>query len=220
VTWLEVERPPRVMLITAPAFADELTVKRVAEIAASLPLRGLVVQLRDKRRVRTSLRVFAWQLRTVTRAYGARLVVNGHVDIAREVGADGVHLGQGSGSVAAARLVLGRASWISVAAHTDHDVSLAREQGADAVLVSPVFVTQSGAVDGRRKTPRGLSCIRSARQCAGRELLVYALGGVSAATARACASSGADGIALTSGLLGAHDPGREARAIHDVWARR
>lgn len=208
------------MLITSPAFGDDIIAERVAVIASSLPAGALVVQLRDKVRAQTSFRLFAWQLRRVTKACGARLVVNGRLDVARDVGADGVHLGNGAGRADDARRVLGPASWISVAAHSAEDVTAARAEGADAVLVSPVFMTQSDAKDGRRKTPRGLECIRSARLRAGPELLVYALGGVSAATAQACADAGADGVAVTRALLSADDPAREARAIHDVWARR
>ncbi len=209
------------MLITDPSFADEPTVTSVAKIAASVPEGGLVVQLRDKRRAEGSLRLLAWRLRNVTSGFGALFVVNGRAELARDVGADGVHLGEGAGTVADARRVVGRPdSWVSVAAHSDEDVTRARQEGADAVLVSPVFVTQSRTAGGQRKEPRGLGSLRSARPLAGTDMWIYALGGVTAASARACAAAGADGIALTRGLLGTRDPGREARAIHDVWARR
>jgi thiamine-phosphate pyrophosphorylase len=207
------------MLITDPGFADEPTVRCVTTVAAALPPGAFVVQIRDKTRALGSLRLLAWQLRVVTAAHGASLVINGRAELARDVGADGVHLGRGAGSVAQARAVLRRASWISVAAHSDDDVARAREDGADAVLVSPVFPTQSGAFEGRRKEARGLGCVRSARHLAGANLHVYALGGVAAASARACFAAGADGAAVTRALLAAQDPGREARAIHDVWAR-
>ena len=156
----------------------------------------------------------------MTRARGAWLVVNGRADVARDVGAEGVHLGGGAGRVADARSILKGSAWISVAAHTDADVARAREEGADGVLVSPVFSTQSRTADGQRKEPRGVDCLRSARLSAGAELAIYALGGVTAASARACLAAGADGVALTRALLGAREPGREARAIHDVWAHR
>jgi thiamine-phosphate pyrophosphorylase len=210
--------PPRVMLITDPTFADEVTVRCVARVAACLPPGSLGVQIRDWKRAEGSLRLFAWALRVVTTAHRSWLVVNGRAELARDVGADGKHLGRGACSVAQARGVLRRPSWISVAAHSDHDVARAREQGADAVLVSPVFLTQSRTAEGQRKEPRGLACVRSARQVAGPDLWVYALGGVTAASARACCASGADGVAVTRALLSAPDPCREARAIHDVWA--
>jgi thiamine-phosphate pyrophosphorylase len=206
------------MLITDPAFSDELTVRCVAAVASSLPPGALVVQIRDKRRAEGSLRLLAWQLRIATRNHGAWLLINGRAPLARDVGADGVHLGRGAGTVAHARGVLSRPSWISVAAHSDEDVTRAREEGADAVLVSPVFATRSLSPDGRRKEPRGLECLVSARRRAGPDLQVYALGGVTAAAAGRCATAGADGVALTRALLCAEDPAREARAIHDVWA--
>jgi thiamine-phosphate pyrophosphorylase len=210
--------PPRVMLVTDPAFADEQTERCVAAVAAALPPGAFVVQLRDKERAEGSLRLFAWQLRVVTRAHGAWLVVNGRPELARDVGAEGVHLGGGVGTAAHARRVLTRPSWISMAAHSDQDVARARAEGADAVLVSPVFSTESRTPDGDRKAPRGLDCLRTARRVAGPDLQIYALGGVTAASARACSASGADGVAVRRALLSAPDPRREARAIHDVWA--
>jgi thiamine-phosphate pyrophosphorylase len=208
------------MLITDPSFADELTVRRVAAVASSLPRGACLLQMRDKKRDERSLRLFAWQLRSVADAFGLPLIVNGQASLARDVGAAGVHLGREAGTVAHARSVLGRPSWISVAAHTDDDVRRARDDGADAVLVSPVFETQSRAPGGGRKEPRGLECLRSARQLAGATMRVFALGGITALTARSCADAGADGVALTRALLSAPEPGREARAIHDVWAHR
>jgi thiamine-phosphate pyrophosphorylase len=207
-----------VLFITDPAFGDGPTVRCVRTVAASLPRGAFAVQIRDKVRALTSLRAFAWELRVVTRACGARLLVNGNAAVARDVDADGVHLGHGAGSVAEVRRVLGRACWVSRAAHSDQDVRLALAERADAVLVSPVFATRSLDRSGGAKTPRGLDCIHAARQCAGKNMLIYALGGVSSASARACGAAGADGAAVIRALQDAADPGREARAIHDGWA--
>jgi thiamine-phosphate pyrophosphorylase len=186
-----------------------------------MPPSRLVVQLRDKQRARPSLRVFAGELRVVTRAAGAALVVNGDAEVARDVGADGVHLGGGAGTVESARRVLGRAAWISAAAHTDEEVERAVAQGADAVLVSPIF-------DSKGKKGRGLGALRRAREIVARltgkrekgSVAVVALGGVDADNAAACASAGAEAVAVVRALLASHDPGRTARTLHDALARR
>ena len=74
---------------------------------------------------------------------GALLVVNGDAGLARDVGADGVHLGGGAGDVGGGAVARGSPAWVSVAAHSDDDVTAARDgEGADAVLVSPVFATR------------------------------------------------------------------------------
>jgi thiamine-phosphate pyrophosphorylase len=154
-----------------------------------------------------------------TRTVGARLLVNGDARIARDVGADGVHLGRGSDSVADARFIL-RDAWVSTAAHTDDEVRRASDEGADAVLVSPVFTTRPPFSTGPAKEARGLQAIRSARALAGSRMAVVALGGVTPENARACVEAGADGVAVVRALLASADPGRAARAIDDAIVRR
>jgi thiamine-phosphate pyrophosphorylase len=205
---------PRLVLVTDPVFGDDAILRCVSAVAVALPEGALSVQLRDKRRARVSLRIFAQRLRACTRAAGARLVINADAALARDVGADGVHLGGDAGSVAAAREVLGRGAWISVAAHSDEQARAAAAAGADALLVSPIFESRSASpLDPSRKAPRGLGSLRTAREAAGPGVKLYALGGVSVERVGACAAAGADGVAVIRALLGSRDPVRDAGAM-------
>ncbi|HXX69710.1 MAG TPA: thiamine phosphate synthase [Polyangiaceae bacterium] len=210
--------------MTDSVFGDDVVLDCVRRVGGSLPRGEFGVQLRDKRRPIVSLRVFAWQLRRATQKVGASLFINGNAQLARDVGAEGVHLGTAAGTVARARAIFGRACWVSVAGHSDHDVRRAVGDGADAVLVSPVFDSRSHSPwrdrEGERKVGRGVEAIRSARRAVPLESFLYALGGVTADTATACAAAGADGVALVRGLLGSAEPGRVARAIHDAFDGR
>ena len=220
---------PRVVLVTDPSFGDDTIVRCSEAAAAALPPGAFCVQLRDKHRAVGSLRLMAWRLRIVTQKAGGLLVLNGDAHLARDVGADGVHLGGGAAAVAEARAILGRPGWISVAAHTDDDVRRATGEGADAVLVSPVFATRPpsssgfaapGASSPVQKRPRGLEALRSAHAIAGSRPAVFALGGVTLDRVRSCADAGAEGVAVLRALLTSHQPGILARAIHDVLAPR
>jgi thiamine-phosphate pyrophosphorylase len=213
---------PRVVLVTDPAFGDEGIVEGVVQAALALPAGWLCVQLRDKARPRTGLRLFAARLRRITRGLGAWLVINGDAVVARDVGADGVHLGRGAGEPAEARRVCGAGAWISVAAHSDDDVRAAVGR-ADAVLVSPIFASRPASPAAPPKMGRGTEALEHARAVAGQAspgALIYALGGVTAASARRCLDAGADGIAVVREILGSAEPYRAARAIHDALARR
>src|ERR1700681_3735843 len=97
---------PRIILVTDPTFGDDFIVRQIILAGNAVPAGWLSVQLRDKRRPRVGLRLFASRLRLVTRAVGASLVVNGDASVARDVGADGIHLGRGA-TVSAARQTLG-----------------------------------------------------------------------------------------------------------------
>ncbi len=212
----------RIMLITDPAYGDDAIVRCVEAVASALPPGAFCVQLRDKRRSLVSLRMFAWRLRVTTHKAGALLVINGNPRLARDVGADGVHLGGGSDGVGEARSLVGRPTWVSVRAHSDEDVKQARVDGADAVLVSPVFSTRppSFPVGRLEKPSRGLDALRAARAIAGRQLAVFALGGVTSDRAARCAAAGADGIALMKGLLASPAPASMAITIHGALEPR
>jgi thiamine-phosphate pyrophosphorylase len=214
---------PRVVLITDPAFGDDAIIRCTEEVSAALPPGAFCVQLRDKRRSIASLRMLGCRLRIATRRAGALLVMNGHPRLARDVGADGVHLGADGGSVADARSAFGRPAWISVAAHSEDDIRRALEEGADAALVSPVFATRppmSPCGAAPEKPPRGVEAIRAARAIAGSRLALFALGGVTLDRVRLCAAAGADGVAVLRALLENPKPGVLALAIHDVLAPR
>jgi thiamine-phosphate pyrophosphorylase len=225
---------PRLVLITDAAFGDEAIVRCVRSVASALPTGALCVQVRDKRRLLPSLRLFALQLRRVTHDGGALLVINGHPELARDVGADGVHLGEDARramSVEEARTRFGRRAWISVAAHSDDDVRRAVDEGVDAVLVSPIFPTHALsprlplaplaplALPAAPKRARGTGALRSARTLADSRVAVFALGGVTPERARACAAAGADGIAVIRSLLASRAPSSDARAMFDAVAR-
>jgi thiamine-phosphate pyrophosphorylase len=209
---------PRIVLVTDSAFGDETIVRCIEATASELPPGWLCVQLRDKHRPLVSLRVFASRLRVVTRARSAGLVVNGDARLARDVGADGVHLGRGAGTVGDARAICGSGAWISIAAHSNGAVRRGAEDGADAVLVSPVFPSRPASPQGLRdegpKSGRGLDAVRAARILVGERCPVYALGGVTAENASACAAAGAYGVALIRALLSADRPERVARALY------
>jgi thiamine-phosphate pyrophosphorylase len=211
---------PRVILVTDPAFGDDAIVRCVEAVGGTLPWGWLCVQLRDKQRPVVSLRVFASRLRLVTRAVSASLVVNGDARLARDVGADGVHLGRDGGTVREARALCGSKAWISVSAHSDGAVRRAMADGANAALVSPVFPSRPPSVLAPSKEGRGLDALRSAHVLAAGRIAVYALGGVDAGNARACAEAGADGVAIVRALLASPEPARVARAIHDALAGR
>jgi thiamine-phosphate pyrophosphorylase len=203
-------KSPRVLLVTDPGYTESLIEGVVLRVGAALSPGAFGVLLRDKQRSRASVVGFAERLRKATSSVGAPLVVHSDASLAVAVKADGVHLGgEGTKDDAHALAELRRAlpgSWISVAAHDDASVELAAREGADAVLVSPIYETPG-------KGPvRGILALASARARAPK-LFLYALGGVDPQRAPECRRAGADGIALIRALLAASDPVRVARAI-------
>jgi thiamine-phosphate pyrophosphorylase len=205
-------RRPEIILVTDPAYEDARILEVVDACVRALPARALAVQLRAKKREPSSLRAFAEKLRAATRPNAgeasALLLINGNAELAKEVDADGVHIGGSDLRVSEVRALLGARAFVTIAAHSDQAVKLGARDGANGALVSTIFASP-GKSEGR-----GVDALRTARAVGGEHFLLYALGGVDRSNAEECVMAGADGVAAIRALLLASDPGAEARAIY------
>ncbi|GJE48811.1 Thiamine-phosphate synthase [Methylobacterium tardum] len=148
------------------------------------------------------------------RAMKGVLTVGGDVALARALGADGVHLGGGSGSeaIGAARSALGEAALIGVSAHTPREAVTAAQAGADYVTLSPIYATASKPGYGPALGLTGLA------DSLGAGLPVVALGGLGPGTVGSCRAVGAAGFAVMGGLMRAADPAAATRALLKAWS--
>lgn len=190
----------RVYLIT-----DRKSVARGGEITRAVEeaLEGGVrsVQLREKDLPGRELFRLAETLRALTLRHGARLLVNDRADVAKAVGADGVHLGALSIPPREARRVLGPGSLIGCSAHSLKELREAEIAGADFVTFGPVYPTPSKAAFG---PPVGIEALAEA--CGKARIPVLALGGIHAGNAANAVRAGCSGVALISGIVAAEDP--------------
>ena len=98
-----------------------------------------MVQLREKELPDRELLELARKARRITRNVGALLIVNDRADVARRVGADGVHVGQTDLPVNEARHVVGFDRLVGASAHTADQALQAEAAGADYIGVGPIF---------------------------------------------------------------------------------
>ena len=145
---------------------------------------------------------------------GALLVVNDRLDVAKDAGADGVHLKRTSVRPAEARAILGDDALIGISTHTPEEVEDAFRDGADYVVFGPVFSTPSkeGIFE-----PRGPAAYH--RVTAAHDQPVLALGGVNETSIRQLAGGRVDGVAAIRALLDVSDPTRAARALRSAVDR-
>lgn len=136
------------------------------------------------------------------------MIVNDHVELARAVDADGVHVGADDAAVADARARLARGKIIGASCYDDLErAQSAVLQGADYVAFGSFFV--SSVKPGAVCAP--LSILRAARQRIAKP--VVAIGGITLDNARALIDAGADAIAVISALFGAPDIESAARGF-------
>ena len=138
-----------------------------------------------------------------------RLFVNDRLDVALAVPSAGVQLGHGSLPVSAARGLNPR-WWIGRSVHDLAAAEAARTEGADYLVVGPVFATATHP--GR--PPLGLTKLQQVVAAAG-ELPVIAIGGITADRVREVRTSGAYGVAAIRAFWDDAEPAEAARRIRE-----
>jgi thiamine-phosphate pyrophosphorylase len=139
-------------ILTDPAVGYE----RLTEIVVAH--RVAFVQLRMKDRTRSEVLAVANRMRAITRGSVTRLIVNDHPDVAAEVGADGVHVGQADMPYAQARAIVGPEAIVGLSTHSPEQTAAACALGPDYIGVGPVFPTTTKkipdpaiGIDGMRR---------------------------------------------------------------------
>jgi len=188
------------------------TARLGAIVAAALDGGAAAVQYRAKN-ASAALRIEqARLLARILAARGGVYIVNDDAELARAVGADGVHLGADDGDIAAARAVLGPERLIGVSCYGD--LARARAavgQGADYVAFGSFFPS-STKPQARRAEPAVLGAARSLG------VPVVAIGGITAGNAGTLVDAGADSLAVIADVFDHEDP-EDVRIAADAIAR-
>jgi len=184
--------------ITDSGLADRLGL--VDQVAEALQGGARIIQYRDKQATPQQRRRQASALRTLTRSQRALLIINDDLELARVVGADGVHLGRDDPPLAEARARLGPEAIIGVSCYNRLELARqAQRSGADYVAFGRFFPSRSkpGAVQAHPEL------LRHAR----RELRLplVAIGGITPENGGALITAGADMLAVIHGVFGQPD---------------
>ena len=175
----------------------------IGRAAAAVQGGATCIQLRLKDISARDLTALAKEL---VRSIGVPVIVNDRADIAIAVGAAGVHLGADDLPPAAVRTFAPDGFIIGASVGSDEEVRGAR--GADYVGIGPVFSTSS-----KKDAGMAIGVAEFKRLAVATGLPAVAIGGVTAANARAAVDAGAAGIATIAAVMSADDPGAAAREM-------
>lgn len=201
------------LLATASVSRRPLLDAVAAAIAGGVDM----VQLREKSAGDPDVLAAARSLRALCERHGALFVVNDRIEVARDAGADGVHLGQDDAAVVAARASLPEGTIVGVSTHDLGELRRALADGADYVGVGAVFATRTKGRDVPVSGPATLAPLAAAAEAAG--VPAFAIGGITPRNASEVAAAGFSRIAVCAGVLAADDPGAAAAAILSALRR-
>lgn len=157
------------------------------------------IQLREKKLDEGSFLEEAKEIQKLCKEYNVPFVINDNVEIAKEINADGVHVGQSDMEAQNVREILGDDKIIGVSAQTVEQALLAEKHGADYLGVGAVFKT------GSKDDAEEVSHDELERICKAVSIPVIAIGGITHDNVKELAGRGIVGIAVISAIFGQKD---------------
>ncbi|MBO5684279.1 MAG: thiamine phosphate synthase [Akkermansia sp.] len=167
-----------------------------------------IIQLRAKGVELPQVKAWAIVMQTICRERGAIFVLNDYPEMAAEIGADAVHVGQDGGSLAEVRKVVGSGVLVGRSTHSLEQAIQARQEGADYIGFGPLYPT--GTKPGRPSI--GLGDIAAAQEAAG-DMPLFCIGGINETTLPAVLQAGARRVVIVSWLLQQKDIAGTAQSV-------
>lgn len=195
----------RLYLVLDPIVVRGHSIEKLIEEAVAGGV--TIVQVREKYCSNEDFLSLAWKASRVLRRLGIPLIINDRVDIAAEVGAQGVHVGQSDLPWQEARRLLGPKAIVGISVENLEQAEFLRRADVDYLGVSSIFPSKT-KVDA---TPWGLDQLARLRERS--KLPLVGIGGIDLHNAPSVLHAGADGIALVSAICADANPRKVAKDL-------
>ena len=168
------------------------------------------LQLREKSFTHEEMVAEAKEIKAIAAKYQVPFVINDDIYAAKEIDADGVHIGQGYMEYRKAREILGEDKIIGLSAGNLQEAIDAEKMGADYIGVGAVFHTDT------KKDTTAMSFEELKEITDTVSIPVVAIGGISADNLMQLAGTGIDGISVISAIFGQEDPGAATKKLVEL----
>ncbi|HBC89496.1 MAG TPA: thiamine phosphate synthase [Lentisphaeria bacterium] len=173
-----------------------------------------IVQLREKNKTSNEILRIACEFRRICGEHGMLLIMNDHVDIALESGADGVHLGQDDMPLKEARKVAPELL-LGCSTHSREEALKAQDEGADYINLGPIFATQT------KKTgyqPLGTEILKTVPPLL--HIPFTVMGGIKERHITGLAAMGATRIAMVTEITTAENISMKVRTLIGLFGKQ
>jgi len=174
-----------------------------------------LLQLRAKGHDMEGIRDVAKEILPICRAAGVPFIINDYPELAAELDADGVHVGQDDGPLAAAREMIGSGKIIGRSTHSLVQARAALDEGFDYIGFGPLFPTPTKL--GRPGI--GLADISAMQSDVGSKIPAFCIGGIKRANLPEVVAAGARRVVIVSDLLTAGNIESATREAREMLVR-
>lgn len=199
---------PENLILYAVTDRQWLKDKTLAQAVEEAILGGVTfVQLREKNADYDEFKEIALEVKKITDKYKVPFVINDNVELCREIGADGVHVGAEDMSVKKAREILGNNKIIGGTARTLERALQAYNEGADYLGIGAVFdtSTKSGTTHMTKELAQTIN--RAV------PIPTVAIGGINESNIESLKGYGINGVAVVSAIFAAEDIRKAAEKL-------
>ena len=171
------------------------------------------IQLRMKEASPEDILPIAKEAMSLCRKYDATFIIDDYVELAKQIGADGVHLGKNDMPITEARKTLGKDFIIGGTANTFEDIQMLYKAGADYIGCGPFRFTTTKKNLSSILRLEGYQQIISQMKENNISLPLIAIGGITKKDIPSLMQTGINGIALSGSILRAENPIEEMKEI-------
>ena len=190
---------------------DKKLIKRdsfVETIEMAIKGGARIVQLREKETPDDVVVNLGKAIINVTKRYGVPLIINDSPELAKEIGADGVHLGGEDASIEQSRTLLGSEAIIGVSCYNQIERGInAVRSGADYVAFGTPYNTPTKP----DREPTSIEILNQAVKLI--NIPIFAIGGITKDNVKPILKTGVDGIAVITSVFGSSNPESAAREL-------
>ena len=192
-------------LVTDDRLAPDVLIER---LTAAIKAGADVVQFRDKRMDREAVAAVGKRVAETCRSLGAMFIVNDDAQLAADLDADGIHVGQEDQSPAEVRKIVGPDQIIGLSVSHLHEAdAAAQDPDLDYIGFGALFNTPTKP----DAEPAGPEMLAEARKLVA--FPIVGIGGVTAANLAPAFKAGADSVAVVSAVFSAPDPAAATREL-------
>jgi thiamine-phosphate pyrophosphorylase len=155
------------------------------------------IQLRVKNKSFDEWKKISEETKAICKKYGAKIIINDNVQIAKEISADGVHLGKEDMNPKEARKILGNNFIIGGSTNNMEDVRWQMENGCDYIGVGPFRFTSTRE---KLNPILGLEGIKKITQEFGNSIPMISIGGIKLEDIEPLMQTGIHGVAVSSAI--------------------
>ncbi|WP_210364013.1 thiamine phosphate synthase [Bacillus sp. REN3] len=148
------------------------------------------------------------KLQFICKEHGVPFIVNDDIELAMELDADGVHIGQEDEDVFTVREKIG-AKILGVSVHNRDEADRAKRAGADYFGVGPIYPTET------KKDARAVQGTSLVKELSSNGIPIVGIGGINRENAAEVIQAGADGVSVITAISKERNVRQAAAAIRD-----